>query len=140
MSMQFGDLIADYPAWSIHKPVPVICYGLNITRPKFRANQIIGLPWPTTRYGDQHHWYMFGSCASYALQYDDCPIRSYEGAKRRGHKTHWLNPMPAVLSNTPDPKSQRVGLSWGDEIVFEGRLFRIDKASNKNADLIEIEI
>lgn len=139
-TMKPGALIADHPAWSIHEPTPQQSYALGINRPIFRAGDVIGLPWETRRYGTQHRWYRFGSCASYALQYDHCPIRSYERAKRKGHKTHWLNAEATVLTDRPSPKETRIGLNWGDEVVFEGRLFRIEKAPNNNAALVEVEI
>ena len=137
---QKGEMIADYPAWTIYRAAPRKSWALGIDRPIFRDSDIIGLPWDSRRYGTMHHWYRFGSVASFALKSDDCPIRSVNRAKEHGHKLYWLNPEPTVLTNDRRPKEERVALEWGDEVVFEGRLFRIEKAPNQNAELVEVEI
>jgi hypothetical protein len=54
----------------------------------------------------------------------------------RGHPTHWVNTIPTVLTSDTQDKENRVSVNWGDEVIFEGKLFKIAKAPNDNATLI----
>lgn len=131
-------LIADYPAWTIYRAKPRKHYDTGRTLPQFSACEILGLPFVTKRHGIQYQWFQFGSAVSYALQNGDCPIKSYQQAQERGHKTHWLNSTGTTLTAEPQEKQIRLALNFGEEVIFEGRVFRLDPAANNNADLFEI--
>jgi hypothetical protein len=137
-----GELIASYPAWDIYRAKPRIYLGFRegISRPIFSANDILGLPFETQRYGTMYHWFTFGSVASYALHCDKCPIEAWCKARARGHKLYWLNPNGSILTAEKRAKEDRVALDFEDEIIFEGHLFRIVKEANQNAGLVEVSL
>lgn len=132
------EVIQDHPAYSIHKPVPTRHFDLDREVVKIYADDIIGLPFDSTRHGTMYHWFRVGSVVSYALAYCEDPIATYARAKEKGHNLHWLNAMAVSITNQRRAKERRVGMSWGDEVAFEGRLFRIEKAPNQNARLVDI--
>lgn len=131
-----GDLIESHPAWDIYRANPTMHLGLDLKRPVFRDEEIVGLPFETRLYGTMYHWFRFGSVISYALKHDEDPLNSYRQTLERGQKTHWLNPCATILSDTPTAKESRVACDWAEEIIFEGRLFTIEKDFNNNAKLL----
>lgn len=137
MSPRTGNLIADYPAWSVHEPVAQKIHHLDVSLPIFQAGDILGLPYVSERYGILYHWFRFGSVVSFALDSIECPIRAFENALKAGHKTHWLNPEPVVLSNTQAPKESRIAMNFGDQLIFEGRIFELAPDWNQNVKLVE---
>lgn len=76
--------------------------------------------------------YSPGSCASYALEYNECPIAAYERAVKLGHPTHWINACSTVLSDSPRAQEQLVRVTLGMRVLFEGRKFTIEAAPNNN--------
>lgn len=133
-----GKLIASHPAWDIYEAKPQQHLSLQLKRPTFAAGDVIGLPFDTKRYGILHNWFQFGSSVSYALQYNEDPISAYAQSYAKREKTHWLNLLPSVVCDTQKEKEIRVACDWDAEIIFEGRLFKITKAPNSNADLKDI--
>lgn len=99
---------------------------------------MIGLPFKSASYGIIHSWFLFGSVASYSLQYHECPIKAFHTAAAHGHKLHWLTTLPVTLSNDRREKEQRIGMNFGDRVIFEGRIFEIVTEPNGNAGLREI--
>lgn len=133
-----GEVIADYPAFSIHKPAGKTALFGDVRLPVFAAGETVGLPFKSARYGVLYHWFKFGSVASYSLQYHECPIKSYELAQLRGHKLHWLTTLPTSLTSDRRAKEERIAMKFGDRVIFEGRVFEIQVAPNQNAELREI--
>ena len=81
-----------------------------------------------------------GSVVSYAMKHKDCPIEAIDQARERGEKTHWLNGVALVISNPPTIyETPRVRIAFGDRVVFEGRIFEVTRAPNRNASLREID-
>lgn len=138
--MTAPEIIADFPAYTIVKPVSRRSFALDVTRPTFCAGDVIGIPIQSWSHGELYHFFRFGSVASYALEYGECPIKAYNWLVENGHQTHWLNAEAVMITAKAREKETRAGLNFGDEVIFEGRLFRIDPAPNNNAKLTEITI
>tara|TARA_R100001530_G_scaffold49045_1_gene36741 strand:- start:787 stop:1101 length:315 start_codon:yes stop_codon:yes gene_type:complete len=83
--------------------------------------------------------YTLGSSASYALEYNECPIKAYESAIKNGHACYWLNQDTLSLTSggTPSPVAKHV-IHIGSEIYFEGKNFEIYAQANNNLGLKEI--
>lgn len=143
--LKTGAIIQDHPAFEIRRAVAKQHHGLDAEYPQFRAGDILGLPFETARYGTMYHWFIFGSVASYALQYNECPIEAVAKVQERiargetGHQLHWLNPTGSMLTAEARAKETRVALDWGDWLIFEGRIFEVTKAANNNATLREVD-
>lgn len=133
-----GAIIQDHPAFEIRAAVAEQHHGVKSTLPIFRAGDLVGLPFETARYGTMYHWFAFGSAASYALAYAECPIAAFNQAKDRGHKTHWLNTQPVTITSDARAKETRVAVGWGDKVIFEGRIFEVVREPNQNAGLREV--
>ncbi len=133
-----GAILQDHPAFEIRAAVPERHLGLKADLPIFRAGDMVGLPFETARYGTMYHWFTFGSAASYALQYGECPISAYQDAQAKGHKTHWLNATPTTITAEARAKETRVAVGWDDKVIFEGRIFEIVREANQNAGLREV--
>jgi hypothetical protein len=135
---KLGALLHSFPAWDIYEAAPRMHYDLQVARPTFMACDVVGLPYATKRHGILHHWFTFGSAVSYALEYREDPIEAHSKAVENGHLTHWLNTLPTTLTSDTLPKEDRVAVDWGDEVIFEGKLFKIMRAPNNNANLIGV--
>jgi hypothetical protein len=134
-----GKIIADFPAYSIHEATPKMHYGVGKEIVAAKAGDVIAIPFETDRYGTMYNFFKFGSAVSYALDCDADPIEAYEVAVKRGEPTHWLISMGVTLTNMKTEKVARVALNWGDTVAFEGREFRVEKALNDNAKLVEVK-
>jgi hypothetical protein len=131
-----GALLHSFPAWDIYEAKPRWHYDLQVSRPTFSYEDLVGVPFQTERHGTLHQWFRFGSTVSYALANCEDPIAFYQKDLNSGAKTHWLTTMPASLTSDTQDKEIRVSVNWGDEVIFEGKLFRITEAPNHNANLI----
>lgn len=83
--------------------------------------------------------YSPGSAASYALQYNECPIAAYQRAVELGHKTHWLNQDSTVICDSKRGREVVIEIELGMKVCFEGRVFEIRSTFNNNLDLIAVE-
>lgn len=122
-------IIADYPAYQIVAPEP---------RKEWKADETFAIAFESRRYGTLYHFFKLGSVVSYAMRYNECPIKAIERARERKHELHFAFALATVISSSPKPKETVVGLSWGDEIKFEGRTFKLVKAPNDNVRLQEV--
>ncbi len=91
--------------------------------------------------------FYFYSVASYALDYNECPIEAYERCLQNqidfpynGHKTHWASPKTVMLSSTPVERQKPVAVDveFGDCVKFEGRWFQLGEDHNDNLSLTEV--
>jgi hypothetical protein len=81
--------------------------------------------------------YSPGSCASYALEYNECPIKAYQTAVERGHATHWLNQCSTALTDSIDRRREEiVEVEVGQKVLFEGRVFTLVCEFNNNIGLM----
>lgn len=85
-----------------------------------------------------HTYFTAGSVFAMAVEYSECPIAAYERAKKHNHSTHWLNQNGSCISTMKQPTTYYRVRSIGDHIAFEGRVFRIEKAANRNVNLVEV--
>lgn len=83
--------------------------------------------------------YSPGSAASYALQYNECPVAAYQRAVEKGHPTHWLNQEATVICDSELPRESLVEIELGTKVCFEGRTFEIRSTHNNNLSLIAVE-
>lgn len=83
--------------------------------------------------------YEVGSCASSAIEDGRCPIESYERAVRLGHNTHFLVQLATVLSAHDMPRETYISLDIDATYYYEGRLFKIERTTNRNLKFVEIK-
>lgn len=126
------ELIADYPAYAIYR-MPAHRQAKMIDGMEF------GMPFETARYGTQYHFFQIGSVAGYAVKNGDCPIEAIEQAKGFGHELHYVFGLGVTLTNSPKVKEEKFALNWGDIIGFQGKRFRLEKASNSNVALVPVD-
>lgn len=122
--------VASFPAYDVIKPH--VCSLTNI--PMFNADDVVGVLAPRGYYKQ----YSFGSAVSYALKNGDDPIASYNREAERNHPTHWLNQCAVSLSSSKQEKKTIYEINVGDEILFEGVVFRVDTAPNDNLKLVKV--
>jgi hypothetical protein len=84
--------------------------------------------------------YKISSVVSYALKNNQCPIDAYERAIMLGHKTHWINAIPTVLSSTTQPKRKYIKVNFDMIYNFEGKYFRIAEDFNNNLKLVPADL
>ena len=83
--------------------------------------------------------YYMGSAVSYALEYNRCPIKSYNECLERGHKTRWVNTSGTFLSSDKKERKTLLRVNLESVYMFEGVKFRFVKAPNNNLDLEIVE-
>ncbi len=123
-------VVASFPAYDI--VAPKVCSLTNL--PVFKADETVALKGPRV-----YSIFTFGSVASFAMEMNDCPIESYQRALEKGHKTHWLNANAVTLSAGKRDKETHYEINVGDEILFEGFVFRVEKDWNNNLKLVKVE-
>ncbi len=74
----------------------------------------------------------FSSVASYALEYAECPINAVLHAIEHGHSLHWLNPECHIVDGTKPNLEGVKNVRYGQKVLFEGRLFVIDKSPHSD--------
>ena len=80
--------------------------------------------------------YSMGSAASYALQYNECPIEAYGDAISRGHDTQWVSLCSVTISSQAQTRQIRVLISLDGVYNFEGVLFKFEKTHNSNLKMV----
>lgn len=125
-------VVASYPAYDVILPRK----DSLTDYPVFKAGAEIAVMFSGRR---NYKMFTFGSAVSYALENNDDPINSYNECIERGHKTHWLNGNCVTVSNMKEAKKEYYLVELGDEILFEGIVFRVDKASNDNLELVKVD-
>ena len=130
------EVLDEYPAYKIVKP---------IQGEKLRHGDIIALQWPSRNYGPMWHRYRLGTVAGFAIENGDCPEEEIARCKRQmvedphaGHKLYWANACAVTLSNRVSPQETYRGYQWGDEIILQGKTFRLEKTHNQNCKLVAL--
>jgi len=82
--------------------------------------------------------FQINSVVSYALQYNEDPIKSYNDAIERGHETHYIIALGSSLTARKFAKKIYIEVAVGQKIIFEGKKFEVIAANNDNRKLKEI--
>ena len=127
------ELVASYPAYDVYRREATSDGIVNIT-----VDDILVKP---SRIGK----YQAGSVVSYALEYNECPMKAVERCKqnmidhpRSGHKLHWINALASAISSDPTEKVDVIEVHYGMKVKFEGIVFTIEEANNNNLQLKEV--
>lgn len=125
------EVVASYPAYDLIKPR----YCSLTNYPVFKDNDTIAVKLKGKRI---ESIFTFGSVISYALENNSDPLEAYNDAVERGHKTHWLNANCVTLTAGKREKETHYYLELGDEVLFEGIIFRIEEDWNNNLKLVKV--
>lgn len=130
--MSNRELIVDYPAYALYR------------MPDFRqANMLdgmeFGMPFESSRYGTQYHFFKIGSVLGSVLERGGDPYAAVERAKANGHELHFVYGLSVSITAHKRDKEEKFALAWGDVIGFHGKRFRLEKAPNQNVRLVEAE-
>jgi len=119
--------VSEYPAYDVvtfnDKVEPKVYDGETLTDEKHLAN------------------WQLSSVTGYAIENGEDPIAAYEEAVKKGHNTHYAMAIGACLQAQYAPKKPsdfRIVVKYGDEIIFHGQRFRIEKANNHNINLVKV--
>ncbi|WP_298983441.1 hypothetical protein [uncultured Roseibium sp.] len=123
------EIVQDNPAVAYVKPLKM----------EVSEEMRIALPFESKRYGTMYHEFTVASVFGYAVKNNSCPIKAMERAKENGHAVYYIFPNAVVLTVHKEAKKVVPAFTWGDEIKFLGKKFRIEKAPNDNARLVEVE-
>lgn len=80
-----------------------------------------------------------GSVVGFAIEMGNCPFKTYEKSKARGHELYWLNTCCSVISTMKTAQEVLFGFEVGDVVRLEGKLFKIEKTFNQNFKLTFVE-
>ncbi len=108
--------------------------------PVFKAGDVIAINFPSRSHGMLRHMFRFGSVVSYAAQYNECAIDAIDRARRLGHDLHWLNAQSVSITSHEQERRTYIHAEFGDIVFFEGRHFRLDRASNQNVKMVEVYV
>jgi hypothetical protein len=126
------EVVKSYPAYDFIKPRR--CMFTDY--PEFKADDTVAV---MLKRGRTESIFTFGSVVSYALESKRDPIADYNDAVERGHKTHWLNANAVTITAGRTEKEEHYYLELGDEILFEGIVFRIEEDWNNNLKLVKVK-
>ncbi|MDX1532627.1 MAG: hypothetical protein R3230_00305 [Nitrosopumilaceae archaeon] len=125
------EVVASYPAYDVIKPRKCTLTDY----PVFKANDTVAVKLKGKRI---ESIFTFGSVVSYALENNSDPIESYNNALDHGHPLHWLIPNAVMITAQEREKETHYYLELGDEVLFEGIIFRIEEDWNNNLKLVKV--
>lgn len=124
--------IADFPAYRIYK-----AYDGR----KFSHGETIAIPFNTRSHGVLYRFFTLGSVEGYAIKNGECPhaalARHLANAEKfgDGRERYWAGANAVCISNMKEAKREVPGFEFGDEIIFQGHRFTLEKAPNDNCKL-----
>lgn len=126
--------VGSCPAYDVYRRIPDPVSGLV----QITTGDTLGIK---VGRGDRAFYrrYSPGSAASYALQYNECPIGAYQRAVEKGHPTHWLNQDSTVICDHEREREAVIEIELGMKVCFEGRVFEIRSTFNNNLELVSVE-
>lgn len=83
--------------------------------------------------------YEVGSVVGYMLETGHDPIAAVDRARERKHKLHWINARAASITSYRRAQERVVQVDFDATYKFEGRIFRIRKAPNKNLEFEPVD-
>ena len=131
-------ILADFPAATYARPV--ISETSIVRAVDVKAGDVFAVAFNSRNHGTLHHHYTLGSAASYALQYNECPIESFKDSVDRGHATHWANQNSVTISDAKTEKRTIAVSEMYDTIYFEGRHFVLEATPNDNIALRQVGV
>jgi len=93
------------------------------------ADDILGV---RSKCGRFYRMYQAGSVVSYALQYNQCPMKAVREATFHGHDLHWITQCSVALTSHQQAKKTLVKVEPGMKVCFEGLYATIETAPNDN--------
>ncbi|MBU1336039.1 MAG: hypothetical protein KJ944_08555 [Alphaproteobacteria bacterium] len=81
------------------------------------------------------HTFKIGSLISYALESGQDPVRAIDRAREQGHDLVWINSLGAMLTAERRDPEPVVRVHMGMPILFQGVIYRLDPAANRNLKL-----
>ena len=96
--------------------------------------------WPSIRNPSTmiYSLYQVGSVIGYAMEHDDDIEKALKLAEERDHEKHYIFNLGSTISNMRTEKKIYVKVEEGDNIRFEGKMFRVEKTWNKNLKLVAL--
>jgi len=132
-------IIADFPAYDIVAPTENILDADNdVDMPVLRHGQTYAIQFETRRHGLQWRIFRAGTVIDYAREYNEDPVEAIQKTIARGQKMVWLNPVPVMISSTPDAKRSHIALEWDQVVIFDGKQYQIQPDHNNNIKLTEV--
>lgn len=123
-------LLASFPAYDVLTRDPLKENGaINVT-----VSDILGI-----QKNGYYARYQCGSVVSYALEYNECPIKALKGAKKAGENLHWINQLSTCITSHVRERERIVAVAVGMLIKFEGQLFTLEEARNGNLSLTPVK-
>jgi len=110
------------------KAIPVLRHGdrISIRMKNYRGER--------NSYADN---FTVGSVAGYAEEYKEDPQPAIDRALRLGHKLYYAFNEGVMISAHPLERPERLELSIGDLVEFDGNIFRIHEVANRQIELRE---
>lgn len=127
------NLVAQYPAYNVFKrETSSSSSAVHLT---YDEQLILKTDNPRT-----NHLHTFSICSvvGYALEYNNDPIAAYNRAVARNHPTHWISANASVLSADKREPVTMIEVEIGMLVIFEGILFTIQEAANRNLQLVKL--
>lgn len=124
-------MVAECAAYKVFERVPD---GNGVVQ--ISAKDLLGFKW------NAFHWNQYRVCSvvSYALRNNQDPIAKVEKAKANGEELHWIAPKSSVLADCKQNQVDLVAVHEGMLVQFEGRLFTIETAPNKNLRFSPVKV
>lgn len=119
--------VANFPAYRVLKRDQTREGYVDIT-----ADDVLGLKHERGYYNK----FKPGSAVSYALQYNECPIASYQDCIARGHETHWIIACASVITSHARPQETLIEVEIGMRVRFEGLIATIEKDGHSNLKFV----
>jgi len=82
--------------------------------------------------------YTVGSVVGYALEYNECPIKAYQRAIEKGHKTHYIIQLSISLTHSRGEKRRYLRIDFDSIYRFQGQRFKIIPTPNDNLAFEEV--
>lgn len=79
--------------------------------------------------------FQISSVIDYALECGEDPVAALDRARERGHSLVWINGLPSVISQMQPEPENYIRVRHGVVVLFQGRIYRIDPANNRNLKL-----
>jgi len=83
--------------------------------------------------------FKINSVMSYALEYNECPIKAYERAIELKQEVYFIFGLGSCLTSHKQKRKEYIEIYAGAKVYFQGKNFIVKKANNDNFNLEEIK-